>query len=182
MAIVKMKKLRVVAMAASREELLRGLQHLGCVEISEPENITASDPAWAALVRRETSDLSAARSRITDVNTALAAIKRYGGVKDGMFVPRNAVSEEKFLSESAVEPAREITDQVCQALKDLARLQGEENRFPSGWAAPLGLAGHAAGADRNGPHADPHGSISRRNGCRSSPHGPGGRGCRGGSL
>lgn len=52
MAIVKMKKLRVVAMAASREELLRGLQHLGCVEISEPENITASDPAWAALVRR----------------------------------------------------------------------------------------------------------------------------------
>ncbi|MEI3347150.1 MAG: hypothetical protein V8R55_01620 [Dysosmobacter sp.] len=131
MAIVKMKKLRVVAMAASREELLRGLQHLGCVEISEPENITASDPMWASLVRRETSDLSAARSRITDVNTALAAIKRYGGVKDGMFVPRNAVSEEKFLSESAVEPAREITDQVCQALKDLARLQGEENRLVS---------------------------------------------------
>ena len=76
MAIVKMKKLRVVAMAASREELLRGLQHLGCVEISEPEHITAADPAWAALVRRETSDLSATRSRITDVNTALAAIKR----------------------------------------------------------------------------------------------------------
>ena len=65
MAIVKMKKLRVVAMAASREELLRGLQHLGCVEISEPENITSSDPAWAALVRRETSDLRAARSRIS---------------------------------------------------------------------------------------------------------------------
>ena len=152
MAIVKMKKLRVVAMAASREELLRGLQHLGCVEISEPENITASDPAWAALVRRETSDLSAARSRITDVNTALAAIKRYGGVKDGMFVLRNAVSEEKFLSESAVEPAREITDQVCQALKDLARLQGEENRLVSRqaglrpWASldmPLELTGTA---------------------------------------
>ena len=92
MAIVKMKKLRVVAMAASREELLRSLQHLGCVEISEPEHITAADPAWAALVRRETSDLSATRSRITDVNTALAAIKRYGDVKDGMPFPKRSSS------------------------------------------------------------------------------------------
>lgn len=90
--------------------------------------------------------------RITDVNTALAAIKRYGDVKDGMFVPRNAVSEEKFLSESAVEPAREITDQVCQALKDLSRLQGEENRLASRqaglrpWASldmPLEMTGTA---------------------------------------
>ena len=32
-----MKKLRVVAMAESRDELLKGLLHLGCVEISEPE-------------------------------------------------------------------------------------------------------------------------------------------------
>lgn len=36
MAIVKMKKLHVIAMADRREELLKGLLHLGCVEISEP--------------------------------------------------------------------------------------------------------------------------------------------------
>jgi hypothetical protein len=33
MAIVKMKRLRVIAMAACREELLGQLQRLGCVEI-----------------------------------------------------------------------------------------------------------------------------------------------------
>ena len=37
MAIVKMKKLRVMTMASQRDELLRGLLHLGCVEISEPD-------------------------------------------------------------------------------------------------------------------------------------------------
>ena len=36
MAIVKMKKLHVIAMADRREELLKGLLHLGCVEISQP--------------------------------------------------------------------------------------------------------------------------------------------------
>ena len=48
MAIVKMKKLRVMTMASQRDELLRGLLHLGCVEISEPDGKLA-DPAWAAL-------------------------------------------------------------------------------------------------------------------------------------
>ena len=33
MAIVKMKHLRMVAMTSDREELLRRLQHAGCVEI-----------------------------------------------------------------------------------------------------------------------------------------------------
>ena len=56
MAIVKMKKLRVMAMADSREALLTGLLRLGCVEISEPDGKLA-DPAWAALLRREESRL-----------------------------------------------------------------------------------------------------------------------------
>ena len=36
MAIVKMKRLRLAAMTGDREELLRLLQSMGCVEISEP--------------------------------------------------------------------------------------------------------------------------------------------------
>ena len=36
MAIVKMKKLRLLAASSQREELLRELMLLGCVEISEP--------------------------------------------------------------------------------------------------------------------------------------------------
>lgn len=36
MSIVKMKRLRLFCMAAHREELLRQLQHLGCVQVREP--------------------------------------------------------------------------------------------------------------------------------------------------
>ena len=49
MAIVKMKKLRVIAMAGQRGDLLEGLLRLGCVEISEPDG---KEQEWSALLRR----------------------------------------------------------------------------------------------------------------------------------
>ena len=38
MAIEKMKKLRLMAVRGQKEELLRELLQLGCVEVSEPES------------------------------------------------------------------------------------------------------------------------------------------------
>lgn len=49
MAIVKMKKLRVMAMAADQERLLHQLQHLGCVEISQPSE-ELEDTKWASMI------------------------------------------------------------------------------------------------------------------------------------
>ena len=87
MAIVKMKKLRVMAMADKQDILLRELQKLGCVEISEPDDKLA-DPVWSSLLKRGTSNLSETRTEITDVNAALAALKRYAHMKDGLFIQR----------------------------------------------------------------------------------------------
>ena len=123
-----MKKLRVMAMADCKEELLRQLQHLGCVEISEPTEKLA-DPAWSALLKRGGSQLTATRSEITDVNTALAAMKRYAHKKDGLFIQRGVVSETDFLGKGTVEPAREVSRKVGEALQELTRLQGEETRL-----------------------------------------------------
>ena len=149
MAIVKMKKLRVVAMADAREALLKGLLHLGCVEISEPDGKLA-DPDWAALLRRNSSKLLERRSEITDAGIALDAVKRYGNVKGGMFAVRPSVSEELFLSDETVETAKAVTAEVKAALQELTRLQSEEGRILSRqaglrpWAAldmPLELEG-----------------------------------------
>ena len=128
MAIVKMKKLRVMTMASQRDELLRGLLHLGCVEISEPDGKLA-DPAWAALLKRESSRLVSTRNEIADVNTALAAIKKYAQVKDGMFMQRQPVSEEEFLGRGAVEQARTVSRRVGELLQTISRLQSEESRL-----------------------------------------------------
>lgn len=37
MAIVAMRHLRLIGLQSEREEMLRRLQHLGCLEITEPE-------------------------------------------------------------------------------------------------------------------------------------------------
>ena len=60
MAIVKMKKLRLLGLRADRERLLRPLQSLGCVAIREPA-IDLSDPEWSALAKPEGAGLAKAR-------------------------------------------------------------------------------------------------------------------------
>ena len=98
MAILKMKKLRVIAMADQRRALLEGLMALGCVEISETQPPPGSDQA----LRSGTSQLVQTRTRLADVNTALDAIKRYGQVKDGFMIRRSGISREAFLSDYTV--------------------------------------------------------------------------------
>lgn len=134
MAIVKMKKLHVMAMADHREELLAGLLHLGCVEISEPDGKLA-DPAWSGLMQRETSRLVSAKSEITDVNAALAALKKYAQLKDGLFIQRHPISEKEFLAAGTAERAQEACSKIGGLLTELSQLQNEENRLHSRIAA-----------------------------------------------
>ena len=135
MAIVKMKKLRVVTMADQKDALLKGLLHLGCVEINDPSG-KLTDPAWAeTLLKRANSQLTSARKELAEANTALGAIKRYAGIKDGMFPRRDLVEESVFLSEATVEQAREVSREICEKLQDVNRLQGEEHRLISRKAA-----------------------------------------------
>ena len=110
-------------MADRREELLRELLRLGCLEISEPDEKLA-DPAWSALLERGTSTLSATKTEIGDVNTALAAIKRYAQLKDGVFIKRHPISEKEFLAGGTVEQARTVSEEVGRQIQTLTRLQG----------------------------------------------------------
>lgn len=57
MSIVKMKRLRLIGMRSEREEMLRLLQHMGCVEIDEPSD-WRDDPDWASLTRPDTAALN----------------------------------------------------------------------------------------------------------------------------
>ena len=134
MAIVKMKKLRVMAMAACCDELLHGLQQQGCVEISEPER-KLNDPEWAALLRRDTSTLIEVRNQITDVMTALGAIKKYAKLKDGLFIQRKPVAEEFFLDEQNVQSAQRTTEEVLSLLEQISGLQNEEAKIQADQAA-----------------------------------------------
>ena len=125
-----MKKLRVMAMADSRDALLRELLRLGCVEISEPAG-KLSDPAWAALLRRDGSTLAETKNEQGEAAAALDALKRYGGTKDGLFIQRRTVSDAEFLSGETLEKSRVVSRKINGYLQDISRLQGEEGRLLS---------------------------------------------------
>ena len=129
-----MKKLHVIAMADRREELLKGLLHLGCVEISEPGEVLA-DPQWASLFQRSGSSLAERKGQLTDVNTALDAIKQYAKLKDGMFIKRHPITEAEFLDAGAAEKAQAACDAGREQLGILTKAQSEAGRLESRAAA-----------------------------------------------
>ena len=87
MAIVKMKKLRVMAMAADQERLLHQLQHLGCVEISQPSE-ELEDTKWASMIEPKESQQVQIRAEMSEAQSALAAVKEYAPKKkEGLFPP-----------------------------------------------------------------------------------------------
>ena len=113
MAIVKMKRLRLFGLRSDREELLRQLQHLGCVEVGEPA-ADLSDPQWAGLTRPDGQGLSRAREQSAAVGSALDTLKKYVPAKDGMFRKRPELTEAEFFDEAAyaagLDTARRIND------------------------------------------------------------------------
>ena len=136
MAIVKMKKLRVIAMRQDREALLSALMDLGCVELSSPE-----PAAFADLMERGTSHASRQRTLLTDANTALEAVKRLGEVKDGPFIKRRKVTKEEFFGGEELKQGEEACARVNEALQTMGKLKGEADRIQSAMAALRPWAG-----------------------------------------
>lgn len=116
----------MIAMASCREELLRQLQRLGCVEIREPESAGAD---WSGLLERERSRLAETRAALADVNAALSAVKKYADVREGMFPQRQAVTQTEFLSGTAADRARAASARVSELVQTASQLQAEEGRL-----------------------------------------------------
>ena len=128
--IVKMKKLRVIAMADEREKLIDGMLRLGCMQVSEPTD-KLNDPAWAALLHREDSALTERRIQQTSVQAALDAIGRYGRTKEKALRLRPEVTESEFMDDAAAKEAGAASGEINDALAFLAELQTDENRMLS---------------------------------------------------
>jgi len=128
MAIVKMKHLRMVAMTSDREELLRRLQHAGCVEIVQPQ-ADPEDPLWAGIARPKAGGLAAAQEEKTQAERALEVLKRYAPVKSGFLAPKPGMGEDELLSEERAQSAREAAQEVNTLDKRLAAIHGEENKL-----------------------------------------------------
>ena len=81
MSIVKMKRCRMLAMRDDREKLIKELQKLGCMQITEHE---AGDEARElGRARGEGERLLEFRSELTRVSAALKLLDKYASLGKG---------------------------------------------------------------------------------------------------
>ena len=76
MAIVKMKRLHMLALESDRDRLFDALQQFGCLEVAEQSDKLA-DPEWTALVHRDESALDSRKEQLGLVSGALATLDQY---------------------------------------------------------------------------------------------------------
>ncbi len=106
MAIVTMKRLRLLAMREDREALLDDLQRLGCVEVSEPTLDGREEESGAAellshLTPPDAQALSQAQTRRQEAERAMGILKHYGAKGRGLLTPRPQTSKEELCSPQA---------------------------------------------------------------------------------
>ena len=134
MSIVKMKHLRLFAMAADREELLRQLQHLGCVEIREPaEELT--DPAWAAFARVDDTALADTKARADRMQAALDLLNRYAPAKGGLFQSRPQVTEAQLFDDSVRREAADAAERISASEARITAIYNEQSKLGAQKAA-----------------------------------------------
>ena len=119
MAIVKMKRLRLIGMAEDREELLRRLQRLGCVEVSEPGD-PEKDQDWALLARPDGAALAELKTRAAELSGALSNLDRYEKPKGALLQPRPQISEGELFDSALRQEAQTAADAIGAAEKRLA--------------------------------------------------------------
>ena len=156
MAIVRMKRVRLLALEKDRDFLLDKLQKLGCVQI-DSQTARLDDPEWAGLVNPPKTELAKAKEMSALLSQALDTLSTCAGIKNSMIGslfnarPQMTVDqllEEGFLSEM-LDAATEITEQA----KNISALTAERGRLENRMAAlspwcdmdvPLDFSGSSA--------------------------------------
>ena len=145
MAIIKMKRLHLLALRSDREELLHTLQRLGCVEISEPPEADGRSDAppgdWegppAALELRtpDGSALDQAREEKQSAERALSVLARHGAKGRGMLTPRPQLTEEELFEPGACAAGTQAVEAVLRKDREAALLQTEQGKLTAQKAA-----------------------------------------------
>lgn len=126
MAIVKMKKLRLIAVSAQREDILRELMLLGCVEISEPP-----DAEGLSLTRTDGAELSRVRAQHAALTNSVKILDKYAPEKKKLLAPREQAELSELLDETRLPQALELADRLAGLDEQVRRISAEEGRIRS---------------------------------------------------
>ena len=127
MAIVKMKKLCLAAVRTQKEDLLKDLARLGCVEFSEIKPEEASAEAQAGL-RRESSNLINLRSQHAEILRAIDILDKYAPQKSGLLASKPEVEADELLDGVGIGVSQRLAGIIAQNDENVRRMTAEEAR------------------------------------------------------
>ena len=127
MAILKMKKLRLMAVRSRKDELLRELIRHGCVEFSELESqIQGSDVE--DILSRESSDVATLKSQLTSLNHAIALLDTYAPKKGKLLSAKPELEDLAFLDDTGLSGALKFAEAIEGYDGRIKRISAEESR------------------------------------------------------
>ena len=127
MAILKMKKLRLMAVRSRKDELLRELILHGCVEFSELEDqIQGSDVE--SILSRESSDVATLKSQLTSLNHAIALLDTYAPKKGKLLSAKPELEDLAFLDDTGLSGALKFAGAIEGYDARIKRISAEESR------------------------------------------------------
>ena len=124
MAIVTMKKLRLMVARSQKDELLRELIRLGCVEFSELE----IDAQALEALHRPDSETLANKSDHAALLHAVAVLDRYAPEKKPMLSAPPEVDGDVLLDGSELGAALALAGEISAADDRIKRIGAEESR------------------------------------------------------
>ena len=128
MAIVKMKKLRLMAIRSNKDALLKELICKGCVEFSEIEG-EVQDSDFKELLKRESSSLMTFKSQHMALVNAVGILDRYSPAKKPLLSALPEVGEDVLLDDSGVGAALAAADDISANEDRIKSIGAEAGRL-----------------------------------------------------
>ena len=127
MAILQMKRLRLMLVRSQKEKLLRELARLGCVQVTElGEELREQESQ--GLVSPESSELTALKSRQAVLDRAVELLDRYAPVKKPLLSAKPELGSEELLDDRGQEETQKLAAAIGEREDRIRRIGAEESR------------------------------------------------------
>ena len=122
MAIVKMKKVRVLGIGSEKDALLDKLLAMGCLEVSESE-INASEETEGLLAPVTETNIESFREKNELLSEALKTVKTYAPSKSALFPELKPMRAKDFFDEDYLEKTVFAARKVSELTEELTETQ-----------------------------------------------------------
>ena len=127
MAILQMKRLRLMLVRSQKEELLRELTLLGCVQLVEQEEELQEQESQGT-VHRESSELMTLKTRQAALERAVELLGRYAPEKKPLLSAKPELERESFLDGEGLDEALKLAGSLEEREDRIRRIGAEESR------------------------------------------------------